>query len=361
MASSSIENINLKQLAERILDDVRRRGLRHGERYLTAAEASEQFDASPISLHRAMQLLADRGLLMRQRGSGTFVGPNFEPDALAPGPLRVVHVVMTMDYQRAARVRAEVLVSRLSTVMPEAVVEVHYVVRHDGMRHLQPLIDRIDRQEQITEGLVLIRSTRAMQLAVQQSRVPAVVFGSPYIGVESLPWLEVDQAATGRAMIRHAMRDGHDGALLLLMRDDWRQGDNALVGSILDEANELGIGAGRIQLLSIPHEEEHIRLELEGRLTAKSSIRGVLCRSQLYGQVATEVLGKLSTKARSKVSVVMGAWQPEEPVAFAYVRPRMSEEQQIETLGQMLAESAVRGRQHVESRLIPVETVEPCA
>lgn len=343
MSNIDVENTNIKSLAERLVDDIRRRGLLPGERYMTASEARHEFEASEISIHRAMQLLASQNYLVRQRGSGTFVGSRLKPKVKDACPLRIVHVVMSMDYQRTATVPAEILVDRLGVSMPEATVEVHYVTPSDAMRHLDRILERIDPDEKASEGIILIRSSRTMQMYVEQSGVPAVVFGGIYPGVTRLPWLDVDQDAIGRMMSRYAMK-AKPKRLALLMRDDWRRGDNRLYQAIAREIGKGRYAFDALTVLSIPPESHHIAEELHAVLSEDDSIDAIMCRTHLYADVAAEVVESLGKERVKRTRIVAGGGRKPSLIRYAYVAPDITEEQQVEIVGQMLLERANHGQ-----------------
>ena len=356
MSNIDVENSNLKQLADRLVDDIRRRGLRPGDRYLTASEAGRKFKASPISVHRAMQLLADRDYLIRQRGSGTFVGPQLTVTGEKACRLRVVHVVMSMDYQRTATVPAEVLVDRLGVSVPEAVVQVHYVTLSDAMRHLDRIVEGIGESDKTREGIILIRSTRQMQMYVEQSGLPAVVFGGVYRGVSRLPWLDVDQAVIGEMMARHVL-GGKPRRIAMLMRDDWRHGDNLMVEGVIRVLGDAGYSAGAITILSVPPDPHHIEEELHAVLSDDPSISGIICRTHLYAQAATRALETAGDRRDGQVRVVAGGGRKPASIRYAYVAPEVDEQAQVELIGRMLAERANDGDGEPQSRMIPVRLV----
>ena len=78
MSSTDTPTSSLHHLASRLEQDIRQRGLWAGDRYLTASEAAELLGVSTATAHRAMQVLAQRRMLVRHPSRGTFVGPHFE-------------------------------------------------------------------------------------------------------------------------------------------------------------------------------------------------------------------------------------------------------------------------------------------
>jgi len=361
MPSVDIENIKIKRLAQRLMDDIHRRGLRPGDRYMTASKASDQLEATEISVHRAMQHLADREILVRQRGSGTFIGSGFEPRGPATSPLQVVHVVMAMDYQRTATVPAETLVDRLSHALSGAVVEVHYVTPHDAMRHLNLIVDRMgrapERADAPREGIILIRSTRKMQLYVAESSLPAVVFGSVYPGVSGLSWLDGNQLQAGQLMGDYLLEQP-EGRTLLLMRDDWRHGDNMMVRGLTESLGRGGVSLGDVQILSIPPDPHHIAGQVHELLHSDPGLTRIACRRDLYADAVADVVDGLGRKRARSVAIVAGGGRRPKLSRYAYVRPEIDEDEQVEAVGHLLAERAGEA-QTVQHRVVPVSLVRP--
>src|SRR5664279_3663371 len=62
-------------LAKRLEEDIRTRGLRAGEPYLTTAQAGRQLGISKAMAYRSMKILVARQVLVSHPGRGTFVGP----------------------------------------------------------------------------------------------------------------------------------------------------------------------------------------------------------------------------------------------------------------------------------------------
>ena len=61
-------------LAGRLLQDIRLRGLNEGDRYLSTEEVGKAFRVRRATVNLAMRLLADRRVLVRTPGRGTYVG-----------------------------------------------------------------------------------------------------------------------------------------------------------------------------------------------------------------------------------------------------------------------------------------------
>ena len=88
----SRNNASAHRLAHRIEADIRSRGLRPGDQYLTAEKAGRALGVSTATASRAMKLMAERDMLIRYRNRGTFVRSRSaakHPGARSDGPYAV--------------------------------------------------------------------------------------------------------------------------------------------------------------------------------------------------------------------------------------------------------------------------------
>ncbi len=69
---------SLSRLSEKLLDDIRRRGLRNGDRYLTTEQVSRMLGIRKLTANRVMGQLARQHYLVRRQRSGTSIGPQIQ-------------------------------------------------------------------------------------------------------------------------------------------------------------------------------------------------------------------------------------------------------------------------------------------
>lgn len=86
-------------VAEQILADIRRRRLQPGDAYLGTAETTQWLRMNGSTVNRALQLLAQRGVIERRQRRGTIVR---DPGTRRPDvTLKRVHIVVREDHVRA--------------------------------------------------------------------------------------------------------------------------------------------------------------------------------------------------------------------------------------------------------------------
>src|SRR4029079_16141802 len=120
---------DLEMLALRVEADIKRRGLSSGDKYLTGEEVGRMLNVSSISANRAMQLLAEKGLLVRQRQAGTFIGDAVTVPAATTR--KRVHLVLNTgiwpDDRLAGTTYVNQLLCSLLDVMPGCSVQTDLV------------------------------------------------------------------------------------------------------------------------------------------------------------------------------------------------------------------------------------------
>src|SRR5271156_4618815 len=86
------------EVAATILDDMRRRKLRPGDAYLDTAATARLLQVSGSTVNRALQLLAQRGVIQRRQRQGTIVLDL--GDRRADAVLRKVQLVVRQEHLR---------------------------------------------------------------------------------------------------------------------------------------------------------------------------------------------------------------------------------------------------------------------
>ncbi|MBI9016915.1 MAG: substrate-binding domain-containing protein [Phycisphaerae bacterium] len=350
---------SVESLAKRIVQDMRDRGLRPKDQYLIAKEACVLFNENIIAVHRAMKMLADRGILVRQRRKGTFVGPNFKP---ASGPqnstLSCVHVTMSMAYYQTSGVPAKDLINGIKSVLPLIPIQIHYLPGNDDLGYLKRVIDEI-KEKPGQEGILMIHSTREMQEYAFTAKSLTAVFGGVYPGISGIPWVDVDQEQTGKIMARYALDKNHE-KFALLMRDEWRSGDNLLHSGITSVLGDAGMSMNSLTTISVPVDIDIIATEIRNLLNSPDRPTAILCRGDYYADIVVETAKSMDLEVGKDILVISGGHLREEPSQdYAYVEPKLNSRQQVQALIKKLCAIA-RGQKKQEDHLIiPVEIKSP--
>lgn len=352
-------------IAQRVLADIRNRGLVSGDRYITAEEAREFFGVGKNLLNDALKLLADQGMLVRKQRSGTFVGPSFQmqsPSVVRETLISIVHVLMPMGYYRSNVIPGNVFVDQLTRAVPACSVQIHHVADKDLTAYTLNLVNRLVEGGVSREALVLLRSTREAQLAVQSSGLPAVVFGSTYPDVKQLSSIDPDQALVGRLAVQAALQRGHR-QFALIMRNNWRRGDNLLMEGMSQALGEAGIGIDQVRVLSTAEDEAVIEHDVAELLVAEPGPTALICRSRVHAAAAAKSVREHGMDPAKDMLVICAEASSTngDGKSDLAVVPSISAEKQVAQIGELLKAIADPASREIRCIKVPVHVEEPGA
>ena len=205
-----------------VLDEIRNESLRAGDRVPSEKELAERFGVSRITSKRALHMLAEAGVLDRQRGKGSFVAAN----APRLGPLRTGH--------RPQPTRPETS-SCVALVLPDASeaygLELLCAIEERSAEHGYHLVvrrtrDRQEVEEQaidalvagVVEGLIVFpvhgEFYNASLLRLVLDRSPLVLVDRHLRGIPACA-VHTDNVAAARALTEHVLDLGHDQVAFL--------------------------------------------------------------------------------------------------------------------------------------------------
>jgi DNA-binding LacI/PurR family transcriptional regulator len=282
------EHSRVGRLAKQLELDIRRRGLRQGDTYLTADGVSALLGISRMTANRAMNVLANRQLLVRHRSRGTFVGPAVEErggDAAEGsnpmGASKCIHYITLIDHSPALQLPLGEIVEGLRTSFPDVSLKTHTVPLRNALDYVRHEIEQASR-EPFLGGIVLALGTRNIQEYLAKSGLPVVIYGSVFPGV-NLPSVDVDQRTTGRLLAQQAIQAGHR-RLVFVGRELWRPGDNQAFDGIQEAAHAAGLGHDGVTVRNIPTALNAIGVEIDHLLEEVGPGAAFLCRLPFFAR-----------------------------------------------------------------------------
>ena len=214
-------------VAETILGDIRRRKLRPGDAYLDTAATARLLRVSGSTVNRALQLLAQRGVLQRRQRQGTIV--------LDAGP-RSLKLRCAASICWCAKITCAprdcgptAYCWACNCALPGTELQFNFRPEVNEAEYVQQLIHDILGSRQAT-GLVLVRSTVATQRLVEASGLPAVVSGSLQPSIRELPSVDRDQRQIGHLLAEYLLR-ANCRRVIIFMRDRLTTGDHTMLDS----------------------------------------------------------------------------------------------------------------------------------
>jgi DNA-binding LacI/PurR family transcriptional regulator len=197
---------HIRALAERLITDIRHRGLGVGDRYLTTEEASRMLGVRKASASRAIRQLAEREILIPRRKSGTFVGPGFSKHKRSK--VRVVYVLLPVGDPTATHWSFQLFTSGIRNEIPEANVQFTFIPDNDPLPYVREAIDGARQSGQFA-GVVASSCPPEVYRYIVELQIPAVVYGGLYSSQLPIAAMDPDSYETGRLLARYLVNRGH--------------------------------------------------------------------------------------------------------------------------------------------------------
>lgn len=341
-------------LAQQLEQDIARRNLKPGDPYLTLAEAAKMLEVSTATANRALQLLAQRKVLIRVQRKGSVIGSLQRQSS--PGHLRRVCMLVQRGYLRQEGMMADRVLVGIQSQLPGADVQFNFLPETDPSEYVNGLIAEILRSKE-PAGMVMTKAPFVIQRIVEASGLPAVVHGSLYPSIRRLSWIDQDNRQLARLMANFvlAQKCTH---VCALTREVIFPGDNFVLAELGRILGAAGMKSDAFEISHLPDDLEATETEVARLITNHPTGLGLLCRSELKAEAAVRAIKRLRLKAGKRpVLVVSGLYQrpAETDEIIPHVFPRFEPEEIGEAIGRLLARQAVEPDLPSDHVMIPVE------
>jgi DNA-binding LacI/PurR family transcriptional regulator len=285
MASMSEPITTVQELAERIEIDIRARGLRSGERYMTADELGGTLGISVGMAHRAMRLLAENGKLVRRRNVGTFVGPELGSATRAGAAICVIIPART---QYRSGLPVDDLIRGL--VCGHKGVHVHVISLPEERpgEYLEQMLAGVMEAGPVA-GVVPVSCPISVTERLSRLHVPMVVLGSLYATQQSFSSIDVDNREAGRLAIRCLAERGHR-RIAVMMTGSGRPGDNAFLDGLMSAMGELQLPMDGLIVRISPPDRDGFVQQVNALLNDAAPPDGLVVRSTSLAETAMQVI-----------------------------------------------------------------------
>jgi hypothetical protein len=318
------------RLADSLQEEIATRGLEPGERFLTTVEAAREFRVSMALANRALQILAQRGVIERRQRTGPVVADPARPKA---GALtRVAVFAPESDVVREGLFQDGVIVG-LQRALPGCEISFYATRTNSDAEALGELLNQLGRASEPV-GVVLARSSLAAQRLAEERGLPTVVFGTLRPSVTRLDMIDWDQESAGYQLAQRTLGET-TGPLLVLMNERVLPGDEMFVDGVSSAIESLPGASLRIRhcppddVAVAAVVEEHVRVAAS---QACSHI-AVVCRSVPLARAAEKCLQTLGRSRRVGVADDRGT---DASAGFLVARPADTPERQGEEIGELL-------------------------
>jgi DNA-binding LacI/PurR family transcriptional regulator len=314
---------------------------------------------SSMTANRAMQLLAEKGLLVRQRKAGTFIGEGLEMPASVMR--KRVHLLLTHgiwpDEQSAADTHLNQLLCGILGVMSGVSIQVDIVVPQEVREFVRQIVDNFSLNGEVA-GVILVRSTPEIQRQLVDSGIPTVVFGSVFPGIIGLSSVDVDQEQIGRLSAAYLKKARHRH-IAALMLGQWSPGDNAFVSGLMGTLQAESPDT-HVDLQSVPVDDDICRGMVQSILRREPRPTAIVVRSPWLARNAADVARSLGLRIPSDVDLVIGNHHEVE-IDERRLPGARAKESMLECgrkLGRMLTELSQNHLSGCRQEFMPAEFVE---
>jgi DNA-binding LacI/PurR family transcriptional regulator len=351
-ATGDAEHTRLDHLARFLEQDIYYRGLRPGEPYLTAAGAAALLGVSRMTANRALNVLAQRELLVRHRSRGTFIGPGLATNGNTDS--FCVHYITFADDNPAQQVPIGRMLTGFQAAIPEATLKTHILPLTMSPQQFREEVEQLSSGSR-SVGMVVTMGTRDFQRVAAESGLPAVVHGSVYPGID-LPSLEVDQEQTGRLMAEQAIQLQHRH-LVFVAREHWRRGDNLALDGIQQGAAAAGLGSGSVMVRNVSTDPHALRMGVEEILSDVPRTATFICRLPYFAAAIAEVAAERKLRIPQDIGVVYDYTSEDGPPPLPYpcVRTRHNIQEQMTVIAKMLKAVASGHRPEPFRAIVPAK------
>ncbi len=222
MSQPSTDSNYLEFLSEKLIDDIRRRGLSPGMRYLNTEEVSRMLGIRKAVANRALRHLADQEILVRRQRSGTLIGPRFEQPKNSA--IQVLHVLLTKDHPLTTDWAMGLFTKGLLKGFSDVNVQFSFVPGNEPIDFVRNLVETSQKSGQFA-GVVAVSCRTEVYRFLAEARVPAIAYGTLYPMPSPLPSVDVDNRRSAKLLTRYLVDRGHRRMALLSVAQR-RAGDN---------------------------------------------------------------------------------------------------------------------------------------
>lgn len=350
-----------EHLAELLEGDILRRGLREGDRYWTAVEAAGFLDVSRATADRAMAELAQRGVLVRRRARGTFVGPAIG-DRRDPARRRcaIVHVVSANQSDERSAPRSGAIIEGLRGAIPGVSVQFSFLPWEAGEQPARDLVERISASDDWS-GIVASGCSRAVYRCFAESRIPTVVLGSIYQGDMPLASVDIDNGQAARQLTQYLIDRGHR-RLALFAEGGNRPGDHHFLDGMHRIMGDAGFRPDALVVRFSGNDPLPPKLSVQETLGGESPPTGIVTRSLRVAEKIASIAKERGLRLGTDVEITVQRFHGDHydvEYAFPSAVSSVSDVDAAGQVGRMLVRISENRPLLPERLVLPTEFIPP--
>ncbi|MDZ4818779.1 MAG: GntR family transcriptional regulator [Planctomycetota bacterium] len=360
MTTSSQKTPKIVELASSLERDILDKRLVSGDPYLSTANAARLLGVSTVAANRALQLLVKRDILSRRQRSGTFIADR--KDGSNATSIERVHLLVHKNFLKSEGVLADGVILGIQEKLPHTDIQFNFLPTDDESPYTNRIISEVLNSPRV-QGLVLVRAPLQVQRIVQSSGLPAVIYGTPFPSITSVPWIDRDHYHAGRLAAARLIRQGFR-RLTVLTREKPMPGDYRMLDGVRDEMSALQLPICHIAWRSLPSDTEAVRYAVTDLLKDNKHGQGFICRSRPLADGALEAIAAGGLNLGTDAGIVLlDVYQADArpTLPFHFIMPAMSPEITGQHIGNFLILQSQGIKPIPDCELIPIELREGAA
>jgi len=353
MKTSSTKISTVHRLAKRLEEDIQHRGLRVGDRYLTAHEAGEMLGVSRAMAQRALKVLADSNRVLRRQSLGTFVGPGPEPSSVPE--VRTLYLLAREDDRGFIPERYGRMLHCLREETGCNKIDQGFVPRDGGAAYVRHLVGSGRKLGKIV-GVVAVSCPPEVYRFLAESGVPAVVAGSLGHDMPPLVSVDVDNRQAGRVLAGYLAERGHR-QMALLAPGYGRPGDHDFLDGVGDALTAAGLSPSAMIMRLVPHAKSIYLATARQLLKSADRPTALIARTDYACDAVRAAVSELDLDVPGQVEIVCQEDSMAEvgELDYPHVAPKIAIEEMARLLARMLRQQAESGQVEQDRAVIPVE------
>lgn len=356
MAIETIKHGKPGKVAKQIETDFLKKGLRPGDRYFSAIEASTVLGVSQSTADRAMRILANQKKLVRKPRGGTFIGPSVKPTKKHT-KTKAIYVFYFAGMEEALSFG---LVSKAIYNNFERVgIRFISIPAEEAFSYFCETIDSAIEKGNIL-GAVLVSGTRDMYKYLHNSGVKAIVFGTLYSDQKFFTSIDRDSKKSAKLLVEYLIRKGRQ-KLLVLVKNIGRAGSDEFIDAIYDTANKVGLSPGDVKIRVCNGNLEETAARVSGLFSSDDRPDGIIVDGNYLLDLAEKVCLNKNLQIGKDIDIVFegGAVFNIQPRKFVHTCVAKDKENYIDDSIRKLRKIIKGGNDPCKHIVLPVKLVEP--
>jgi DNA-binding LacI/PurR family transcriptional regulator len=343
-------SVTLRGLAARLERDIRNRGLAPGHPYLTGEESARLLGTSVASANRALRMLAENQIVVRQRSTGTVVGPALANKNATLQAATVVSVLVPDTERQCRTFPIEPLIDTLIREMSDVTdVRISYVPVDHDLEFVKHLIEESMGTARLA-GVIAVSCSFEVYEYLGRLGCPFVVGGSLYPG-QSIPSVGTDERLAGKLLAEHLVEQGHR-RMALFSDSEARPGDHHFHDGVSEALTKAGLPHNSMLLRTPGTSRVVLRAQVNELLGLPDPPSGFILRVYRWADEVAEVVRARGLRMPQDVEIVFKdyQWFPTKRLDYTHVRTTIPHEAMMQLLGKTLIQ--IRQRVALDSSTI---------